>query len=296
MLPGEAETRRQLGKTFANDFEVAREVFTLACEVGSTLCTQPCRRFSQFTKATCIAALTKLCNQYRSVHALCELGLTDDASIVLRGMFETLLRISFLLRRSTRLRRIAGMPSWAYNVRLSVDARARLLVADILSREEKYLCELGSIPRCRRLAAKCKPLAVRRLQRARQHVSSQVTSSLGKRSMCGLSVKDMAYGLGLREWYVAFYSGVSTVVHASDLDRFLEIDHADRLIVPRLFPDEQTTTLPIKTAGVFVLAALRSIDSRWRLDYGRRIADLSRRVREHNWGFRGTARETGQPP
>jgi len=286
MLPGEDKTRRELRKKFAKDFEIAREVLALAYEVHDTLCPERCRRFSHFTKATCIAGLTKLCNQYRSVHALCELGLTDDAWIVLRAMFETFLRISFLLRRSTTLRRVKGSPSWASNERLSVNKRARLLIADILSRRNKYQDDLTSIPRWRSSAAKLKPITARRLQTAQQHVSQTLIQYLGKRNMCGLSIKDMACGLGLREWYIAFYSQVSLPAHAADFDQLLEIDDANRSIEPRLYPDEETTTLPVKMAGDFLLAALESVDNRWKLGRSASIEALSRRVKDHRWDYR----------
>lgn len=295
MLAGEDKTRRELRKKFAKDFEIAREVLTLAYEIHDALCAERCRRFSHFTKATCIAGLTKLCNQHRSVHALCELGLTDDAWIVLRAMFETFLRISFLLRRSTALRPVQGSPSWASNERLSVNRRARLLVADILSRQHKYLDDLSSIPRWRSSAAKLKPIAARRLQMAQQHVSQRLIQHVGKRNMCGLSIKDMAFGLGLSAWYIAFYGQVSLAAHAADFDQFLEIDDANPLLVPRLYPDEDTTTLPVKMAGDFLLAALESTDSRWKLGRSASIEALSRRVKDHPWKYRqGIA--AGHPP
>jgi hypothetical protein len=286
MLPGEDETRRGLQKKFAEDFEIAREVLALAYEVLRTLLGEPCRRFSRFTKGTCIAGLTKLCNQYRSVHALCELGLTDDASIVLRAMFETFLRISFLLRRKTTLRCVNGLPSWASNERLSVNKRARLLVADIVSRQGKWVENLSRIRRWRPIASNLKPVVARRLQIARQQVSQTLIPYLEKRNMCGLSIKDMACGLGLGVWYSVVYSQLSLGAHAADFDQFLEIDDANRLVEPRLYPDEKTTTFPVKMAADFLLAAIESIDNRWKLGRSTSIRALSCRVKQHPWGYR----------
>ncbi len=117
MLPGEQTARRYLRRLFAEDFRLARQVLELGYKVHDSLCAEQSSKFSNVTKGICVGAYTKLCKQYRAIHALCELGLTKDAEILARATFEAFLVLLFLLRRRVRLNegkrngdRVAGMP------------------------------------------------------------------------------------------------------------------------------------------------------------------------------------------
>lgn len=268
MLPGEEETRRILREEYAEDFQVAREILELASRVLGSLCADEPRRFGHLAKTLCVAGFTKLCKHYRSIHALCELGLTQDAGILLRTMFEAFLRVEFLLcRKPPALGRSAPKD------RLTVSFRAKLYVLEDAIRLEKYVRMLKGNAELRSHGAQLEVESGQRLTEASTLVGQGWMDWLRNRTMFGLSTADMARELGWDDWYVGLYRWESRGVHASDFEQHLASDEHG-MITPTLYPDTETTTLPIRMANELLLATSDLVNERFRLCYGEPIAQL----------------------
>ena len=92
-------------------------------------------------------------------------------------------------------------------------------------------------------------------------------------NMFGLSVEAMARKLGYQDWYDGVYRFDSGGVHACDFEQFLAAEEQG-VITPTLYPDAETTTLPMRMGGEVLLAATELASERFRLSYSQRIGEL----------------------
>ncbi len=274
MLPGEQETRIELRSRYEQDFKLAADALTVAYRVHHRLCCDDHRRYSRLAKATCVGGLTKLCVQYRSIHALCELGLTYDAGILLRTMFEAFLYIEFLFCKSPPALGSPRAP--APNDRLTVNFRAKLYLLEDAIQRDKYVRMLIANPALRSYGDPHQAGFDRGLKEVYKAVGQDwVDWRLNRRNrtMFGLGVEEMARRLGWKDWYDAVYRAESRGVHGCDFDRFLA-NEGKGVCTPKLCPDTETTTLPIRLASDFLVAAAQLVNDRFRLGQGAVIRRL----------------------
>ena len=276
MLSGENGVRRCLRRKFAADFELAREILALGYCVHDTLSMKNSGKFSELTKATCVGVYTKLCKQYHSICALCELGLTDDANILVRSMFESLLVVLFLLRQKVVFKHGNRKPP---KDRLSVDFRAALYAAKQALNCQKISQAWLETPGLKRDGKKLKQRGDEQVAEARRVIGSDWIGWLKKGNMFGLSVEVMAKNLGLCKWYQSIYRLQSSGVHAADALHHLECDESMKMITPKLEPNCDSTTGPIHIATEWFVLATDLINRRFGLGHDEEIRSIMNRSR-----------------
>lgn len=282
MLPGELATRRQLRKHFAVDFDFARRVLDLGYEVHKTLCDEKISKFGNVAKAACVGVHTKLCKQYRAIHTLCELGLTDDAEILVRSMFESSLVVLFLLRRRVVLRDGRRLPPTPPKGGLTVKFRAKLFAADQALKEQKKVSAWLRTPGLKRHGKKLERFVNDWVDEEEKRLGAAWIRWLKRGNVFGLNIEVMARNLGLERWYAGIYRPQSSKVHASDAIDHLGWDDALAMITPKLEPDVDSTTDPLHLANVPFLMATDLINARFRLGYDDKIGAVRDAIVERN--------------
>jgi hypothetical protein len=267
-------TRRALRTRFAVDFNFARRVLELGYEVDKSLCDEHSSKFGNEAKAVCIGVYTRLCKQYRGIHALCELGLTDDAEILVRSMFESSLVTLFLLRRRVVFRNGRRLPPTPPKGGLTVAFRVKLFVADQALKERKMVRAWLGTPGLRRKGKSLAHPVNDRVATEEKRLGSQWMCWLKDGILLGLSVETMARNLGMARWYAQIYRPQSSKVHGSDALDHLDLDDVRQLITPKLGPDVDSTTEPLCLANELFLTATDVINRRFRLRYDDKIRDL----------------------
>jgi hypothetical protein len=274
MLPGEEETREHIRTEFAGAFANARDTLELEEQVLDALCEATNRLDDTSPGTIIIAALTKLLRQHLAVRLLCERGLTREAEIIARGMFEVVLVVLGLLAQDFELR--CGAPER----RPTVGLRAKLVLAKMAIDREKYA----------RMVEKGTALVLSTT--ARQNADTWVKdaeSALGPqwiewvrkhKDYFGLRVGDLAKRLGLDEYYEVIYRIQSGALHASDLDEFIvssdeESNGSHQELECRLLPDCESAPITLLLARQLVCVTLLEIDRHFGLELEERIKALS---------------------
>lgn len=278
MLPGEHRARQLLRRAFSSDFALARQVLELGYRVHHDLCEEETSRFGNLAKGICVGLYTKMCKQYRSIHALCELGLTDDAEILVRTMFETCLSVLFLLRKRAILRHGKRLPPKPIGGQFSVSFRAELYTADQALQLDKRVRDWLSTTRLKRNGKRLECVATDWVDTARKAVGDDWLKWLKTGSTFGLSIEIMAKNLGMGIWYSAVYRPQSAKVHAADADQHLESDDFLPVITPKLKPNTTTTTMPLRLANILIMMAGDLINSRFRLGHDEGIRSIRKTI------------------
>lgn len=140
----------------------------------------------------------KACKTYRGIIVTCESGLTEDAFVLARSLFETALAVFWILKTASR-------------------RRAQMYLAHLSMRDKKMFLEW-------KRTKGIKHYATARMLRT---VDAQIAESariLKPKYMAGLadsysgkSIKDTAKAVGLLKVYQIFYRHASGFGHGSDL-------------------------------------------------------------------------------
>jgi hypothetical protein len=281
MLPGEQAARQHLRQLFADDFQLAREVLELGYAVHNSLCAEHTSKFSNLTKGICVGTYTKLCKQYRSIHALCELGLTDDAQILVRATFEASLVVLFLLRHRVKLNNGRRKPPRPKGGRLSVDFRAKLYGADQAVKMYKMIQSWLTTPGLKRSGRRNQKNADEAMNAARRDVGENWVDWLRGGNILGLPIEVLSRNLGFGPWYAAVYRHQSRKVHGADAIDHLDGDETSETITPDLRPDETTTTVPLSLANQLFIRVTDLINSRFDLGHEEAIRRVGQRIITH---------------
>ena len=293
MLPDEQEVRRELERKFGHEFGLSRDVTEFALSVLDGHSRHEVGLHRVNVKAVCVSLFARLYQQHRSVHVLCELGLTNDAFVLVRAMFETLLRVSFVLRPGEAFQPKKGLPGWTESCSPSVDFRAMLYVAEVAIRDEKYVRSAKKPPRWKGEFQASHDVAQTRLDKATAQVGAEWMDRLQNGSMFGLSVIDMARDLDLEWYYDVVYRALSGKVHASDSFDLLSTDESARVVTVNLAPDTDSTTIPLRMAMDLLLEAATVMGEPFKLNCGKDIKRLKDRVKEVRQRTRGTVSTGG---
>jgi hypothetical protein len=256
LMPLEAEASEGIQQEFADDFQLAESTLSLALNVvGSTPMgpgafeVQKPRGLTWKTVHLAFGLYAKICKQQRSIIALCELGLWQDAACIERSMFEAVLALNFLLRPRIKLtengkllgalKQPAGKPcpkcTWAPPAPphtelkpLTTKMRRQLYLAGVAAERKKRLCfEVdhgdSSVAKAGDLADAARTLARVRKTIGRGWVERQRKS----RQYSGVRIADLARSYKLGFYYEVVYRLQSRHVHATDACDFVDTSSAN---------------------------------------------------------------------
>jgi len=193
--------------------------------------------------------------KYRSILALCEIGQIDNAQILARCVFESLLAVRFILLPRPRKYNLPVQPR-TYSAR---EFRAILYSVAVGIKAAK-LAETTKVTKG------AKRMLNRAVVRGLQANASEAEAEIGKawfdrirqsKSFSGLSVYDMAVHAGLQQDYLGLYGRNSIIVHAGDSMEHLELDGT--VARPRIDLDFAGAAAPLGTAGWYAGSALIEI-------------------------------------
>jgi hypothetical protein len=256
----------------------------LGYRVHHALCAEETSRFGNLAKGISVGLYTKMCKQYRSIHALCELGLTDDAEILVRAMFEACLSVLFLLRSRVVLKQGKRSPPRPRGGRLSVGFRAELYLADQFLQQEKWVRGWLSTTGLKRHGKRCEQAAADRVDTIRKRVGDDWLKWLKGGNAFGVPIEVMARNLRMERWYAAVYGPQSAKVHAADAEQHLEGDECLEIVTPKLEPDTTTTTMPLQLANILFIMATDLINDRFRLGHDEGIRSIGKTISSNQAG------------
>jgi hypothetical protein len=263
MLPNESVVRAEIATVAAPHLDFARRLLSAALAMP-----ERAGRTTTVTLLTfrIIAGLfIKACKQYRGIIALVETGCQDDAAILTRALFETLLAMRFIGQKTLRLsywdnRTQARIAIKETGYRLTRHFRAQLYLAHHVFQWEKHLRRLERTKGLRRPA---KRLRRRTDPNAVQQEEAAIGSGWAKRlqrsmSYSGLKIVDLAYCLGpnLRRWYAGLYGELSGRVHAADIPEHLDADEATGRLAPQWHQPPATARQTLHLPSELFLACM----------------------------------------
>lgn len=207
--------------------------------------------------------LAKAFKTYRGILALCELGLGNDAAVLLRQLLETDAAIHWLLQKDTR-------------------RRSKFLLAHAALRRQIQFDQMLNERGLRRVSKKVHPLISDLTAKAVSHLSPDEIKPL-RRHWSGLSggLEEVTKRLG-RHWhnaYVMVYRDTSSTAHVADALKHLEMNRESGAFAPfiKVTPDDDELPRVPKLAVTFMLGAAQRIDKRLSLGYGSRLSEVEPR-------------------
>jgi hypothetical protein len=201
---------------------------------------------------TMVGLLIKACKTFRSIHILCERGLQEDASALVRVLMETAVAVLFILQKKSR-------------------ERARIYHAHGIAQDVKMLNEWASTPGLKRKAPK--------------KLVKQVTDTLAelmRKLPPGTDVKHHWSGRrnlleamrALRGdvLYATLYRFTSAISHAADSGAHLEINSASADPVWQMEPRAKGFEPPSYMARELLWHMANRIDARLGLGFSATLA------------------------
>lgn len=281
-IPGETTVKRAIANLLRDELAYCRSLLEFGVGLPDSAVINQ-RRLKADTVTVVMGLYTKACLSYRAILHLCEVGLDRSAAPVNRSLFETLLNLTFLLRRRVSLRRFgfsAGKirptktPVNLHGRKLDTEFRTDLYCAFCTLRDQKMVGQWPITPGLKRTGKD----AHKRLSALPQPhiaaVGADWEKALAKANTCtGLSVADYAASLG-REFYMLYrsvYAFDSQSVHQSDSLAYLDIDDAATNISPRWHTSPEQVRTTLQMASLMFVGCMRELNMRLR--FGRDVAD-----------------------
>jgi hypothetical protein len=278
MLPSENALTAYIQSQLSEELSTARALLQLGCKTHSRLIESQTNGLSDVVKCTALGLYTKACKQYRSAIALCEIGLAEDADVIARSQFESLLALRFVLQPRVSLGRFrTNLPAIPTNYRAR-EFRARLYVAHQCLKPEKLAHDMDRTPRLNRL-----------LKKSTKQVAAKDAVEWGKiigpwytilnrspRTYSGLSVAKLSKALGLENWYVVVYGKQSSRVHASDALDYLDVQAAS--VYAKLEPDPSGVPLRLQVSSRFFGLSTDIVNNQFGLGFDSQITSLRDRI------------------
>ena len=277
MRASEQTTKRSIRRRFPEDFECSEKLLAVAHELHGLLCDKDVRPPQNHAKCVVLGIWTKICKQYRSILVLCELGLVEDAEVIARSLFESMLQTFFVVKRNVRLRR--GWENTPKRPRggFSMEFRAKLYLAHNALNEQKRLNVWKNKRGLKRAARPLSQPVAEMLQYAESFVGAAWMAWLRdkNKSFDAFKVETMSDNLGLSRWYNGVYRRQSTVTHAGDALTHLYPGNTPMEIDAHLGAGIERATEPLHLANALFGRAAEVINARFRLGLDKTMKDLS---------------------
>ena len=214
--------------------------------------------------------LAKAFKTYRGILALCELGLGNDAAVLLRQLLETDAAIHWVLQKNTR-------------------RRARFLIAHAAIRRQIQFDQMLNQRGLKRVAKQVHGTISELTSKSVVTLKAAEIQSL-RRHWSGLSggLEEVTRRLG-RHWhnaYVLVYRDTSSTAHVADALKHLEMNPDSEELAPfiKVTPDDDELPRVPKLAMMFVLGAAKKIDRRMRLGFTEQLDKVDPKRRKMETG------------
>lgn len=324
LLPIEEDAAQGIQELFRDYFSDAAEVLSLGLRViGSTPkgkgklpdITKP-KGLGKHTVHLCLGIYAKILKHLRSVIALSELGLGEDAGIGTRALFEATMSLHFILQpkplkedgkavSAAKASPAESCPKCKHIIkpaksglslkRVGTGMRAKLYVAFACIQKERELDEYLRNGMHDTAAVLGDPDEIRRAaKKARKAIGSGWEKrQKDKKGYAGLSVRDLADSYGFLKYYLSIYRHQSHAVHGSDALLYFTSheDGGDLKLNLGPAPTQIDTILFIGTT--MTAGSIELLDKRLGLGFTSEIASTMKHLRDKsktlqaNWDNEG---------
>jgi len=282
MLPDEQIVRAELQARFAEAFQGMSGLLSFAAGLvtsGEIRLTQ-LRGLDPAVVQVALGLYVKACKQFRSILALCEYGLGEDAHALTRNLFETTVALVFVLRHRVTLTsqgktlpRVRGKP-------LTAKLRARLYMANIAFEHQRTLYEWERTKGLKHAAKTLDKKGIsERVNAAEKAIGQEWSKRLKeRRTYSGTTLKDLALTLRLAQAYATLYRSASWSTHATDLPQFVRL--APRAGTPTLYlsPGDAWVPQTIRGASLLLVICIEFLNERFGLGHEQRIQEEKHRL------------------
>ena len=277
MLPEEKDIREAIREALPDQFSLADQFLQLGYSVFDSLCSDGARGDIKVAKTQVIGLWTKECKQYRSIRALCELGLTEDADVLLRSSFEASLVLMFLCRDDFVLRRGNKQAPSPPGSNFDMPFRAELYRACIYIQRQKLVRRMLDTPGLEAEGQSLEQAVAQDVRNTEYLLGEEWMKWLRDGIIAGLSVEQMASVFKLQEWYVRIYKPQSAGIHAVDAYDHLDIDDTRGIITPKLDPDVEGAKACLMKANMPFWIGMAVINDAFSLPFEEEIRALKTR-------------------
>lgn len=277
MRAGEQTSKRTIRRRYPEDFEYSERLLAAAHKLHGLLCDKGVRPSQNHAKCVAVGLWMKMCKQHRSILVLCELGLVEDAEIIARSLFESMVQTFFVVKRNVRLRR--GWQNTPERPRggFSMEFRAKLYLARDALNEQKRLNVWKNKPGLKKAAHRISQAVAGMVQDAESFLGAPWMAWLRdkRRSFEAFKVETMSHNLGLSRWYDAVYRVQSTIAHAGDAVNHLDLGSEPMTIDAQLGADIDRVQGPMHLANALCGHTAEVINGRFRLGVDETMKDLA---------------------
>jgi hypothetical protein len=244
MLPNETEAIAKIASELRSDFEAAERLHNVVVGMLSGTWRPPTRGLSPLVLFSIAGLMTKACKTYRAIQHVCAAGLGQDATVLLRSLYETMVAVLFILQKRSRERAVIYQ---AYGIASGL----------------KMLHAWKRTPGLKRRATKS---VIAQTEQACHQWAAQLPPGTdysrhwsGKRSL-----EQAAKALRGAVSYDLFYRYASPFAHAADL-----VDHMDLRSAPvfamRLIPGDLHVAGTLAVARLMLWLTASRVNERFRL-------------------------------
>ena len=281
-LPDETKVKRAIAAILSDELAYSRKVLAFGIDVPDPVVINQ-RRLKADTVTVAIGLYAKACLSYKGIIHLCEVGLDRTAAPVSRSLFETLLNLTFLLRRrvvlyqfdfATQKKTPKKTPLNLFGKKLDTQFRTDLYCAFCELRDQKMVGQWPKTPGLKRTGKS----AHKRLSALPQSYVPALGTDWEKRlkennTCAGLSIADYAASLGKAFYmlYRSVYAMDSHSVHQRDSLAYVEIDDAVTNISPRWYTSPDEVRDALQMASLMFVGCMEQLNRRLR--FGQDVTD-----------------------
>jgi hypothetical protein len=231
MLPYEDDARRDIQAAFPDELTESRKLMHLALDILGCdgkdkldIPSTPVPGVTERARSLALGLYAKACKLFRTVILVGEAGFGGEMTILTRVLFETALALDLLLRESVTLKREGKDFDPDPTRPLTSDFRALLYFARAALMVDKRFREWGEHPELKEcMSTLGNPKDIEDQTTAAKDAVGEAWWKALKKGQAGLTVKDLAYSLGLAPYHVMLYGEQSDVAHAEDAFDHFEV-------------------------------------------------------------------------
>lgn len=286
--PNSQEMRDAMRHQFAGDFSRDDIVLALAEDCLNEACEERRSTVKPDTKIVALSVVGQGVRQFRSIISLCEIGMAEDATILARSLFETLLAERFLLQKprplagcGKDLRARRDVLGKCKPTARSADFRADLYRAKAVLSWERTGDHVSRRHGSKRLlSAKSRASMAATVADIERTIGTDWLRVLKAppRTYSGLSVAHQAENYKLDDWYLKVYGPQSACVHASNALAGFKMD-GETAPISTIGRAEKVPE-PLQLSGLLLLTLLEDVDWFFQLGKGATILQASQLFRD----------------
>lgn len=246
-------------------------------------------KFPRDSVVTVIGLFTKANITFRAIIVLCEQGLDRPATALSRSLFETLMNLTFLVRKQVSLRIFNDSKSkptspWPLHGKaLTADFRLALFNAWSILRDEKAIEGWQRTPGLNRHGHRTSKKIAPLDRSYADSIGPAWEKAIKSKNTCvGMDIASFAASLGpaFRKWHRTVYAADSSFIHQSDTSSYLAVT-SDANFTPRIFTSAKAVSGVLLRASTIYLGCVEELNKRFRFGDAAKdeIRDFGKRLR-----------------